>query len=234
MPYASESLRFNDNVSLGNFPVGIALNNWGAQGCHPTVAFGLGTNSTLLKTLKRSSKNLSNTWGLFWGRNGGTTSFQLGGSIVFGGYGGDLTIQLQSGLSVRVPNDQLVVPNVIIDRPTGALVVNGSAPDLVINSIQGVNANDLPQLGRQFLTAAYLMVNMDANQCTLWSANPTSDQNLVAVDTSDQEVTEYCGTGQSSPNNSGSDPSSTATGSSASSRTRLIAGAAAGSIGGVL
>ncbi|KAK8088144.1 hypothetical protein PG997_003105, partial [Apiospora hydei] len=350
MSYVSESLRFNDNVSLGNFPVGVALNDWGAQGYHPTVAFGLGTNSTLLKTLKRSSKILSNTWGLFWGRNGGTTSSQLNGSIVFGGYdrakvsgqkyvqamsknagcssrlvatisdmilnfpngtnasifpssqstalaacivpdyptlltlpldpyvntfqrmtgmnndlerslglnffsikytrassannvnsyGGDLTIQLQSGLSVRVPNDQLVVPDVIIVRPTGALVVNGSAPDLVINSIQDVNANDLPQLGRQFLTAAYLMVNMDADQFTLWSANPTSDQDLVAVDTSNQEVTEYCGTGQSSLNNSGdgpesgSDPSSTATGSSASSRTRLIAGAVAGSIGGVL
>lgn len=366
MSYVSESLRLNDNVSLNSFPVGIALNDWGAQGYHPTVAFGLGANSTLLTTLKRTSKIMSRSWGLFWGRNGGTENSQLDGSIVFGGYdrakvsgpkyvqalskssgcatslvvtisdmilnfpngtnvslfpqsrstalaaciipdyptlltlpfkpyvenfqaltrmnndlersfglnyysirytrghvplvflpacrpemsfanyvssyAGDLTIQLQSGLSVRVPNDQLVVPDVVIDGPTGAPVVNGTAPDLVINSIQDINANDLPQLGRQFLSAAYLMVNMEADQFTLWSANPTSDQDLVAVDKADQEVIQYCSAEQTSESNGGdapgSDPSSTdapeSSNSSSSSRTGLIAGATVGGIAGVL
>ncbi|KAK8139053.1 hypothetical protein PG984_002433 [Apiospora sp. TS-2023a] len=319
MSYVSDSLKLNDNVSLNSFPVGIALNDWGAQGYHPTVAFGLGANSTLLTALKQTSKILSRSWGLFWGRNGGTASSQLDGSIVFGGYdrakvsgpkyvqalsksagcatnlvvtvsdmilnfpngtnvsifpqsrstalaaciipdyptlltlpfkpyvenfqaltgmnndlersfglnyysirytrgnvpyvfllhvvpklafanyassyAGDLTIQLQSGLLVRVPNDQLVVPHVDIDPSTGAPVVNSTGPDLVINSIQDINANDLPQLGRQFLSAAYLMVNMEADQFTLWAANPTSDQDLVAVDKANQEVTEYCSAG---------------------------------------
>ncbi|KAK7908463.1 hypothetical protein PG985_015766 [Apiospora marii] len=366
MSYVSDSLKLNDNVSLNGFPVGIALNDWGAQGYHPTVAFGLGANSTILNTLKRASKIISKSWSLFWGRNGGTASSQLDGSIVFGGYdrakvsgpkyiqalsksagcatrlvvtisdmilnfpngtnvsifpqsrstalaaciipdyptlltlpfkpyvenfqaltgmnndlersfglnyysirytrgnvpyvfllvipelsfanyacsyAGDLTIQLQSGLSVRVPNDQLVVPHVDVDPSTGAPVVNGTAPDLVINSIQDVNANDLPQLGRQFLSAAYLMVNMEADQFTLWSANPTSDQDLVAVDKANQEVTEYCSAEQSGTSNggdaTGSDPSSTdstgsSTSSSSSSQTGLIAGATVGAVAGVL
>ncbi|KAK8081657.1 hypothetical protein PG996_000438, partial [Apiospora saccharicola] len=345
MSYVADSLKLNDNVSLNSFPVGIALNDWGIQGYHPTVAFGLGANSTLLTALKQTSQILSRSWGLFWGRNGGTASSQLDGSIVFGGYdrakvsgpkyvqalsksagcatnlvvtvsdmilnfpngtnvsifpqsrstalaaciipdyptsltlpfkpyvenfqaltgmnndlerssglnyysirytrgnvpyAGDLTIQLQSGLSVRVPNNQLLVLHVDIDPSTGAPVVNSTGPDLVINSIQDINANDLPQLGRQFLSAAYLMVNMEVDQFTLWSANPTSDQDLVAVDKANQEVTEYCsaGNGGDAP---ASDPSSTDTtgpsnppSSTSSSRTGVIAGATVGGIAGVL
>lgn len=364
MSYVSDSLKLNDNVSLDSFPVGIALNDWGAQGYHPTVAFGLGANSTILNTLKQTSKIFSRSWSLFWGRNGGTSSSQLDGSIVFGGYdrakvsgpkyvqalsksagcatrlvvtvsdmilnfpngtnvsifpqsrstalaaciipdyptlltlpfkpyvenfqaltgmnndlerslglnyysirytrgnvpyvvlfvapdiqyanyassyAGDLTIQLQSGLSVRVPNDQLVVPHVDIDPSTGAQVVNSTGPDLVINSIQDINANDLPQLGRQFLSAAYLMVNMEADQFTLWSANPTSDQDLVAVDKANQEVTRYCSAEETGTSDGGaapgSDPSSTGTtgpSTSSSSQTGLIAGATVGGVAGVL
>ena len=37
-------------------------------------------------------------------------------------YSGDMTIQFDSGLSVRIPNDQLVVPNLTIDPQTVQLV----------------------------------------------------------------------------------------------------------------
>ena len=43
-----------------------------------------------------------------------------------------MTIQFDSGLSVRIPNDQLVVPNLTINPQTGQLVANGSDPELVI------------------------------------------------------------------------------------------------------
>ncbi|RAL58481.1 hypothetical protein DID88_005185 [Monilinia fructigena] len=60
-------------------------------------------------------------------------------------YAGDLTIELDSGISVRIPNDQLVVPNLSIDHTTGAMIANASEPELVLNAIQAVNANDLPR-----------------------------------------------------------------------------------------
>jgi hypothetical protein len=36
-----------------------------------------------------------------------------------------MTIQFDSGLSIRIPNDQLVVPNLTIDPQMCQLVANG-------------------------------------------------------------------------------------------------------------
>lgn len=118
-------------------------------------------------------------------------------------YTGDLTIRLQSGLSVRVPNDQLVVPSRRLDLVSGAIIIDDSStntggslgPDLVLNSIQNVNANDMVQLGRQFLSAAVLMVNIDSGEFTLWQANPTADSALIAVDARGTELAAepFCG-----------------------------------------
>ena len=107
-------------------------------------------------------------------------------------YTGDLTVTLNNGFSVRIPNDQLVVPNLTIDPSTGSLHANGSSPELVINSIQQVNQGDLPQLGRQFLSSAYLMSNQDSNTFTLWNAALEEEENLVAIDTNNKPVDSYC------------------------------------------
>lgn len=40
----------------------------------------------------------------------------------------------------------------------------------------------MPILGRYFLTAAYVAANEDAGEFTLWEANPTTKEDLVAVD----------------------------------------------------
>ncbi|KAK4937693.1 hypothetical protein LTR28_009768 [Elasticomyces elasticus] len=58
--------------------------------------------------------------------------------------------------------------------------------------MEGVGANDLPVLGRQFLTSAYLMVNQDASMFTLWKANPTVNEVLVAVDVGNNPVSTLC------------------------------------------
>lgn len=92
---------------------------------------------------------------------------------------------------MRIPNDQLIAPELTIDD-SGSISANSSAPELLLNSIQQINANDLPLLGRQFLSSAYLMVNQDAGKFTLWAANPTTHENLVAVDSSNQPITEFC------------------------------------------
>ncbi|PQE03454.1 Peptidase aspartic protein [Rutstroemia sp. NJR-2017a BVV2] len=122
-----------------------------------------------------------------------------------GPYTGDLTIKLDSGFSARIPNDQLVVPNLSIDQQTGAFNANNSAPELVMNSIQDVNEDDLPQLGRQFLSGAYLMLNQDAQKFTLWQANPTENEDLVAVDSQNKVVDKFC----SAPSTQSNDSSST-------------------------
>lgn len=112
-------------------------------------------------------------------------------------YSGDLSISLSSGLKVRIPNDQLVIPNLTIDKTTGAILANASAPELVLNSMQQVNADDLPQLGRQFLSGAYVMVNQDAGQFTLWAAKPTTEEDLVAVNPDNRVYSSFCAPGAS-------------------------------------
>lgn len=69
---------------------------------------------------------------------------------------------------------------------------NASERNLVLNSLQEGNADDLPQLGRVFLSSAYLFVNQDANKFTLWAANPTMHEDLVAVDSNNAVINEFC------------------------------------------
>ncbi|GAB0137947.1 hypothetical protein EsDP_00006197 [Epichloe bromicola] len=95
-------------------------------------------------------------------------------------YAGGMTFKLEGGLSVKIPNHQLVVPERKIDEE-GGRCVNASRPVIRINSLQSPTAMSLPVLGRYFLTGAYLMSNPSAGRFTLWQANPTSDQILVAV-----------------------------------------------------
>lgn len=295
--FVSDTIKLNDNHTLTNFPMGIALSAWGEQAYHNMMAIGMGANSTMLNTLKSTGKIAARVFGIFWGRTGATSRTQLDGSMVFGGYdrakvtgpaytqfmvsdrsmcstgmlvtitdlvlnfangtnaslfptsrtssisaclvpdypvlmtmptepyfdnlrihtganiggrsfgidfysvryddgeipyNGDLTIKLQNGLSVRIPNDQLVVPDRYSDSQTGQWVVNSTDPTLIINAIQQVNADDLSQIGRQFLSAAYLMVNEETNQFTLWAANPTNDVDLVAFDSNGKEADSIC------------------------------------------
>ncbi|EPE09835.1 aspartic-type endopeptidase [Ophiostoma piceae UAMH 11346] len=137
-------------------------------------------------------------------------------------YTGDLTIKLQSGLEVRVPNNQLIVPDRYIDR-TGVIQANATGLDTTILAIQGENAGDILQLGRQFLSVAYVMLNQDANEFTLWQANPTTNRHLVAVDERNADITSVC-----SSSGSGSGSNSTTPSGPSSARKPLSSGAIAG------
>ncbi|RSL57000.1 hypothetical protein CEP51_014314 [Fusarium floridanum] len=101
-------------------------------------------------------------------------------------FDGDITFHLDSGLQVRVPNDQYIVPFVDIDR-SGARVTKSDVKELLINGV----ANQPATLGRYFLTAAYLMVNHDAGTFTLWQANPSKSSKLVRV--FDEDTAKKCG-----------------------------------------
>ncbi|EQK97813.1 Peptidase aspartic [Ophiocordyceps sinensis CO18] len=95
-------------------------------------------------------------------------------------FSGSLSFVLESGLQIKIPNHQLIVPERRIEAG-GGISVNDSRPALRINSLQSTTSQSLPLLGRYFFTGAYVMANRDANQFTLWEANPTSEENLVAV-----------------------------------------------------
>lgn len=84
--WVTDELGMGSSVRLDNFPVGVALADWGEQGYHPQVAVGLGRNSTVLSTLKTAGQIASRSWAMFWGRTGATKETQLDGSFVFGGY----------------------------------------------------------------------------------------------------------------------------------------------------
>lgn len=60
------------------------------------------------------------------------------------------------------------------------VVFNAStANEVLINSLQDINKNDMPLLGRSFLSSAYLMVDQDNQQFTLAEVNPTSNQKII-------------------------------------------------------
>lgn len=128
--------------------------------------------------------------------------------LIYTRYTGDLTVTLSSGLKVRIPNDQLVVSDRYIDD-SGELRSNASAQTLVFDSLQDVNKDDLPRIGHRVLSAAYLVLNQDANSFTLWEVDAVSRQELVAIDSDGKSIDSACGdtsTNQQVPSTSSSNP----------------------------
>ena len=81
----TDTLRLNNNVTFQNYPMGVALNDWGPQGYLPMAAIGLGPASVLLEKLKSTGSIGSRSWSFFWGQSNPSTT-QLDGSLIFGGY----------------------------------------------------------------------------------------------------------------------------------------------------
>lgn len=117
-----------------------------------------------------------------------------------------------------------------MDPQSGQLIANSSHPELVLNSIQQVNADDLPQLGRQFLSAAYLLYNQDASQFTLWEASPTTTEDIVAVDSQNRVVSCTPAVSPTTPPVVTSSPPSSTTSTTVNAQQTLSGGA----IGGVV
>ncbi|KAI9777516.1 MAG: hypothetical protein M1839_008810 [Geoglossum umbratile] len=96
-------------------------------------------------------------------------------------YAGDLTFALDSGLNIRIPNHQLVVPDLQVGSDGQIQIANDTTREILLNSLQGVNANDMPLLGQPFLSSSYLLVNNDEQKFTLWKGQPTLNQKLVGI-----------------------------------------------------
>lgn len=113
-------------------------------------------------------------------------------TFIFGSFDGDITLKFASGLSVRVNNAQYIGPDVTINKTTGAFEVASTEYDVAMIALQGTNSNDILRIGRNFFSAAYIMVNYDVGEFTIWAANPTATQDLVAVDSTGAEYDNFC------------------------------------------
>lgn len=74
----------------------------------------------------------------------------------------------------------------------GSINYNSTLNEVNIIPLQSLNANDMVQLGRQFLSGAYLMVNEDAGTFTLWQAVDSPDENLMAIDENGEVFSPTC------------------------------------------
>ncbi|KAI0097829.1 aspartic peptidase domain-containing protein [Nemania sp. FL0031] len=326
----TDVFKLNDNVTLDDFAINVALSDWEEEGYHPMMGLGLGSNSTFLSALKAGNRIASRVWSMFYGLTGGNANAQLDGTLVLGGYDqakvsgqgytlelqevpgcstqivvdvsdiilhfpngtdvsivtpegdgfsacivpdypglmtlaydpyfeefqvvtnttitersggqewytmlysdgtdpfmGDMSINIQYGPSIRIPNSELVIPERTVDDSTGMIVANYSRSNLVINSLQDVNGKDMSQLGRMFLSSAYVMVNQDSGQFTIWAANPTTVEDLVGVDSTGKDITTFC-------TNSTTPVASTPTQTAVSSQNASSAGLSSGAIAGIV
>ncbi|KAF2115937.1 hypothetical protein BDV96DRAFT_61333 [Lophiotrema nucula] len=73
-------------------------------------------------------------------------------------YQGDATLVLDTGLLIRISNSQLAIPDRTISSD-GKIEENMNVRDLMLYSLQHINANDTPCVGSIFFTGAYLWVN---------------------------------------------------------------------------
>ncbi|KAH6848028.1 aspartic peptidase domain-containing protein [Chaetomium sp. MPI-CAGE-AT-0009] len=144
-------------------------------------------------------------------------------------FDGDLTFVLSSGLRIRVPNNQFIVPRVDYSED-GSRVLNESQKDLLVFGV----GNQPSTLGRYFLTSAYLMVDHEAGTFTMWQGNPSTKSSLVSV----SSTTEGCdpessGGGSGNTDSGNTDGGDTGPGSDPPTETSMSTGAIVGAaVGG--
>jgi hypothetical protein len=112
---------------------------------------------------------------------------------------------------------------------------NTSVRNIVINSLQNYNGNDLPVLGRLFMSSAYVMVNHDAGKFSVWQANTGSKtSDIVAIDKKHNMVTEFCANSTGAASGATSLPTSPATPPPQDERPQMPGGVIGGIIVGAL
>ena len=96
-------------------------------------------------------------------------------------YDGDITVSIYPNLQIRIPNHQLVVPEYDINPQGTSYIKNDSNSNILLLSLEDVNENDMPRFGKPFLSSAYLFVDNDHQQFSLWQSKVTMETELVAV-----------------------------------------------------
>lgn len=111
--------------------------------------------------------------------------------------------------------------------------MNTSVRNVGINSLQSDNGNDLPVLGRLFLSSAYIMVNHEAKRFFVWPVNTEAKAaDTVAVDKDNNLVNDFCVKSTSPSATPSATPSITP--SPRNDRSKLSGGAVAGIVVGAV
>ncbi|OCK76877.1 acid protease [Lepidopterella palustris CBS 459.81] len=171
-------------------------------------------------------------------RSGGINFFDMM-YLAKDAYQGDFTITLDSGLSIRVPNSQLVIPDRTISGD-GSIASNESVRDYMFYSLQDVNAHDTPRIGRIFFTSAYIFINNDDKTFTIWEANPTTETNIISVQNAQVQkacsvaATSIMPTSTITVSSAISSPSSSTTQSAAPTSSHISGGAIGGIVTGAI
>lgn len=84
--FLQDTITFGHNTSMDYYPFGIAQREWEEGEYHPQSALGVGSNSSILNSLKDAGKIASRSWSMFWGLEGATADTQMDGNFVMGGY----------------------------------------------------------------------------------------------------------------------------------------------------
>ena len=97
-------------------------------------------------------------------------------------YDGNLTFNVYPDLEITIPNHQLVVPDIEIN-PRGQEAISNYSTyvEVLINSLQSSNADDMPRFGMPFLSSAYLLVDNDHQQFTLWASQQSETSDIVEI-----------------------------------------------------
>jgi hypothetical protein len=95
-------------------------------------------------------------------------------------YGGDLSLVLDGTSKFTLSNDILILPREYV-ASDGAFQTDSSSPGIAFTPTSNDNVNDVSIIGRPFFSAAYIMVDLDAETWTIWQANATTETRLVSV-----------------------------------------------------
>lgn len=93
-------------------------------------------------------------------------------------------MQIEGVSMISIPNDVLIVPEEYVDS-SGVVRTNSSKAVLLLGPLDGVNTHDIPKVGLEFFSGAYLTVNLDNQTWSIWPVNPTTDKRLVAIGSGD-------------------------------------------------
>jgi hypothetical protein len=91
-----------------------------------------------------------------------------------------LSLILDGTSKFTLSNDILILPREYV-ASDGAFQTDSSSPGIAFTPTSNDNVNDVSIIGRPFFSAAYIMVDLDAETWTIWQANATTDTRLVSV-----------------------------------------------------
>ena len=127
-----------------------------------------------------------------------------------------------------------MVPDYSINPQGQYQIGNSSVREVLINSLQDVNKDDLPLLGQSFMSSAYLSVDLDNGVFSLASYKATTDSDIVPLAPSSCRAAPSISTSTASSVASENPAASSISSSSASRHNSSKAGLIAGVVVGVL